>query len=143
MKQLKSFDIYDGKEHARDYDFVRVSRWITVKQNYNPNKGNALYDYAVDGFGNHSYSENFNPVENGGKYLDYFTFNGRNYAIEQFIAIGCVWDVLGHHAGYYENGEKHFISAYDTESYFNPLYIEWDECGERVRVYRESENKRG
>lgn len=26
MKQLKSFDIYDGKEHAREYDFVRVSR---------------------------------------------------------------------------------------------------------------------
>ena len=137
MKELRSFDIYDGKEHERDYNFCRVSRWIKVKQNYRPNKRNSLWDYVTDGAGYNTYSDNFNPEKNNGLFLDYFTFRGKNYALEQFIAIGCIWDNIGHSAGYYEHGEKHFISAYDRDSYYNPLYIELDECGEIVRVYEE------
>ena len=135
MKELRSFDIYDGKEHERDYNFCRVSRWIKVKQNYRPNKRNSLWDYVTDGDGYKSYQENFMPEK--GLFLDYFTFRGKKYAIEQFVALGCVWDCIGHYAGYYEHGEKHFISAYDRDSYFNPLYIEIDEYGENIRVYEE------
>ena len=135
MKVLKSFDIYDGKETEREYNFVRVSRWMRIKTNYKPNKRNSLWDYVTDGDGYKSYQENFTPEK--GLFLDYFTFRGKKYALEQFIAIGCVWDNIGHYAGYYENKEKHYLSAYDHESYFYPLYIELDECGENVRVYEE------
>ena len=135
MKTLQSFDIYDGKESARKINFVRVSRWIKIKQNYRPNKNNSLWDYVTDGDGYNTYSDNFNPEK--GLYLDYFSFSGKTYALNQFIAIGCIWDCIGHAAGYYENGERHFLSAFDHESYYNPLYIELDEYCENVRVYME------
>ena len=107
MKTLQKFDIYDGKEHIdNDHCFVRVSRWIKVKQNYSPNKNNKLWDYVVDSFGRHPYQENFDTSD--GLYLDYFTHNGRNYALGQFYSFGSIADSIGHFAGYYENGKSIF-----------------------------------
>ena len=135
MKTLKSFEIYDGKESERKESFVRASRWIKIKNNYNPSKRNSLWDYVTDGNGRGVYSDNFD--KSTGLYLDYFTFDGKNYALNQFVAIGSAWDCIGHHEGYYEDGEQFFISAYNIEDYFRPMYIELDEYCERVRVYRE------
>lgn len=135
MKKLNSFDYWNGTyEYKPNKKFVRVSRWITIKQNYNPTKRNALWDYVQDGYGYHPYQEKFNPEE--GLFLDYFEFDGRTYALEQFIAIGSIADSIGHAEGYIENGKRHNLNGYDANDYFYPLFIELDEYGERVRCYR-------
>lgn len=134
MKELVKFDIWNGEvEIDNRLKFVRVSRWITVKHNYNPNKGNELWDYVQDGYGYRTCQSGFH--EDDDLYLDYFTFNGRNYALEQFIAIGSIADAIEHREGYIENGKKHFLSGYDERDYYRPLFIELDEWGEKVRCY--------
>lgn len=118
-------------------EFYRVSRWITVKHNYNPCKNNKLWDYVMDGYGYKPYQENFNPDENGGLFLDFFTWNGRNYAVEQFCALGNpFWNPVNYS---YEDtdGKLHFLSGVDGEEYYHPIFVEFDECCERVRVYEE------
>ena len=136
MKRLTSFSIYDGKECENDYSYIRKSRWIKIKTNYKPSKRNALWDYVTDGSGYHPYQDQFNPAE--GLYLDYFTYNGRNYSIDQFMRIGCAFDCMGRYLGYYENGDKHYLAGYDSADYFNPIFIELDEYGENVRIYEEA-----
>ena len=112
----------------------RVSKWLPVKHNYNPSNRNSLYDYATDENGYRNGHIYFNPKN--GLYLDYFTWNKRNYAINQFIILG------GMMGGYPEmfndvDGKLTVVSAYDAEDYYNPILIELDEYGENVRVYRE------
>lgn len=141
MKELQKFDIYPGANYNpvetidTKYNYVRVSRWIKVKQNYNPRKNNRLWDYVTDENGYKPHNDNFNP-ENG-LYLDYFRFNGRTYAIEQFFAFGSIADTIGHASGYIENGEKHYLQGFDNENIYNPIFIELDEYGENVRIYEE------
>lgn len=72
--------------------FRRISRWITVKTNYHPAKNNCLWEYVTDGNGYKPYQAEFNP-ENG-LYLDYFTFNGKNYAVEVFYHSGIPFGIL-------------------------------------------------
>ena len=119
------------------YHYVRVSKWLKVKQAYNISKRNSLYDYCTDENGYHPYNDKYNP-ENG-TYLDYFTYNGKNYAIEQFIAIGSITDRLGHETGFIENSEIINLSGYDALNYYNPIFIEIDTYGEHVRVYKEEQ----
>jgi hypothetical protein len=141
MKTLDKFDIYPGNNYTPvesiddRYKYRRVSRWIQIRQNYNPGKRNRLWDYVTDENGRHPYQDNFSP-ENG-LFLDYFIFNGRTYAIEQFIGFGSIADCIGHHTGYIENGEKYYLSGFDSEDYYRPILLELDDCGERVRVYEE------
>ena len=117
--------------------FKRVSRWITVKQNYNPRKNNSLWDFVMDGYGYKTTDNNFDPEKNGGIYLDYFTFKGRNYAIEQFFALGNPFYMPVTYS-YDENGKKIFLSGVDMYGdLYKPIYIEMSECGESVRVYEE------
>ena len=81
------------------------------------------------------YQDNFTP-ENG-LYLDYFRFNGRNYAVEQFLCLGNpFWNPVTY---CYEdkNGKTCYLSGVDNENYFNPIYVEFDEYCENVRVYVE------
>ena len=138
MKELVKFDIWNGEtRYDTKLKFKRVSRWIKLKTNYNPNKRNELWDYVQDDMGYRTCQSGFNPDSD--LFLDYFTFNGRNYALEQFIAIGCIADAIGHSEGYIEDGKKHFLSGYDEQNYFRPLFIELDEYGERVRCYEYKE----
>lgn len=141
MKDLVKFDIYDGKKPQIDnkYKYRRVSRWIKVQENCNPGKNNSLWDYVMDGYGYHPYQDKFNNKDD--LYLDYFRYNGKTYAIEQFFAFGSIAEIIGHSTGYIENNEMHCISAFDSNGslYESPLMIELDECGERVRVYEEVE----
>lgn len=135
MKDLIKFDVWNGSETTDNRRiYCRVSRWITVKHNYNPSPKNALWDYVTDGCGYHPYNNEFNPDD--GLYLDYFTFDGRNYAIEQIIAFGGMCE-FGHFSGYIENGEKRYLSGYLDNNLYSPYHVELDEYGEHVRVYEE------
>ena len=134
MKELVKFDIWNGEtRYDTKLKFVRVSRWIKLKTNYNPSKRNELWDYVQDEAGYRTCQSNFNPESE--LFLDYFTFRGRNYALEQFIGIGSIADAIGHYEGYLENGKKHYLNGYDECDYFRPLFIEIDEYGEYVRCY--------
>lgn len=117
--------------------YERVSRWITIQKNYNPTKRNSLWDYVMDGYGYHPYQEQFSPED--GLYLDYFRFHGRTYALEQFYVLGGVW--VGGEPILYddEDGKLGVIGTVDMDGdIFHPLYGEFDEYCERVRLYREA-----
>ena len=126
----------DGWREAAPVKMIRVSRWITVKQNYTPRKNNSLWDYVTDENGRGPYSDKFDPA--GGLFLDYFTFNGRNYAINQFLTLGNPLHMPFTLAYENESGALCYLSGVDGDNYFDPLYIECDECMERVRVYMEA-----
>lgn len=112
----------------------RVSRWITIKHAYNVSKRNALAYYAMDENGYKEGQTNFNS-ENG-LYLDYFRFNGKNYAMEQFISNSSMWS-NGTQFFTDIDGKLTYIAGYDSENYYNPILIEIDEYCEHVRVYVE------
>lgn len=114
--------------------FNRVSRWIEVKQNYNPCPRNSRWYYVQDENGYKPHENNFNP-ENG-LYLDYFSYHGRNYAIEQFLSLSHPF-YLPVSYSYNEGGKQFCLSGVDGENIYNPLYIEMDETGEYVRIYEE------
>ena len=117
----------------------RKSRWIKRRTNYNPNKRNSLAYYITDGYGYREGTENYNPVEHGGKFLDYFRWNGRNYAIEQFMSMSSPFCSMVYQWEDRE-GKLNFLSGYDSENYFNPILIEISDCGEYIRVYEEGRN---
>lgn len=111
--------------------FRRVSRWIEVKHSYNPTKRNRLWDYVEDENGYKPYQDEFNP-ENG-LYLDYFRYNGRTYAVEQFIALGSMWAAVAY--SYEEDGKTAYLSGYDGEDIYTTMFVEFDEYCEHVRIY--------
>ena len=126
---MKKFTTIDGKHRL-----TRLSRWITIRTNYNASKRNSLYDYVMDGSGYHPYQDKYNPED--GTYLDYFRFNGRTYAIEQFVGLGSNACTGKPYQFVDSDGSITTVVAVDFDgSYFNPLYLEFDEHGERVRVY--------
>ena len=127
---MKQFRTVDGKNTV-----TRLSRWIQVKQNYSVNKRNSLYAFSTDENGYKPGQSEYNPAN--GTYLDYFRFNGRNYAIEQFIVLGSVWCGGESYEFKDTDGKSTFIGAVDFYGdLYEPLYIELDESGERVRVYK-------
>lgn len=126
---MKAFYTKDGKNIVN-----RLSRWITVKHAYNVNRRNSLFEFSTDENGYTPSQENYNP-ENG-TFLDYFSFGGRNYAINQFISLGSVCCGGSPYEFTDTDGKSTFIHAVDFYGdIYNPLYIELDEYGERVRVY--------
>ena len=106
----------------------RVSRWISIRHAYNVTKRHSLWYYATDGNGYRNGSEKFDPSSE--TYLDYFVWNGRKWAIDQFYRLDypIMWE---------EDSKLNFIGGYDSENYYNPILIEIDEYGEYVRVYEE------
>jgi len=104
----------------------RVSRWIKIRQAYNITSRHSLFYYRMDENGYRDGQTNFNP--DNGTYLDYFVFNGRKWAIDQFLRMDfpITWE---------ENDKLQFLSGYDSENYYNPLMIEIDDSGEYVRCY--------
>lgn len=127
---MKIITSKDGRKYQR------VSRWITHHTNYNPRQDNALWDYVCDGNGYHPYEEKFNPTE--GLYLDYFRYKGKNYALDQFYALGGVW--VGSWPIEYDDGDgkSSYIGAIDMDGdMFHPLYLEVEEGCERIRLYKE------
>ena len=125
-----------GWYEAGTRNFRRVSRWIKIKQNYNPCPRNSLWDYVQDENGYKPYQEQFNPKN--GLYLDYFSFGGRNYAIEQFLTLGNPFYTCVSYAYEDEDGKIHYLSGIDGENIYNPICIEVDDSCEYVRVYIEN-----
>ena len=127
---MKQFTTIDGKNTV-----TRLSRWITIRTNYNANKANSLYDYSTDENGYRPHQDGYNPA--GGTYLDYFRFGGRTYAIEQFISLGSMWIGEQPYRFTDTDGTISSVHAVDFDGdLYDPLYIEVDEYGERVRVYQ-------
>ena len=125
----KEFITKDGKHIV-----TRLSRWIMIRQAYNVNRRNSLFEFATDENGYKPGQDEFNPAN--GTFLDYFRFNGRTYAIEQFVALGSMWCGGAPYEFTDMDGKSSFVSAVDYYGdLYDPLYIELDECGERVRVY--------
>lgn len=126
---MKAFYTKGGKNIV-----TRLSRWISIKRAYNVNRRNSLFEFSTDENGYKPEQEQYNP-ENG-TYLDYFRFDGRTYAIEQFIALGSAWCGGEPYEFKDTNGKSTFIHAVDFYGdLYNPLYIELDEYREHVRVY--------
>lgn len=114
--------------------FRRASRWIKVRTNYKPTKRNSLWDYVLDENGKHPNDKKFDP---NSLFLDYFRWNGRNYAIEQFLCYGNpFWNPVTY--SYEEDGKRYFLAGCDRENYYHPISIEMDDYGENVRVYEEA-----
>ena len=99
-------------------ELKKVSRWISVN-GMEVTKNHSLYCYGED-------------TENGKRYVYTFRYNGRLYALDQFLNR---FGMLGFDKECKEYPK--FIIGYDGENYFNPLLIEIDECGEKVRLWRE------
>ena len=98
----------------KDCKITRVSRWIRIQTAFDITKKHSLFDYCD--------KTNENSI-------DYFRYNGRKYAVNQFFRLI--------HPIFFDdtNGKTNFISGYDSENYWNPYYIEIDDCGEYVRMY--------
>ena len=124
-----------GWNQDGEKEFVRVSRWITVKEDYNPTKRNSLWDYVEDENGYHPYNSNFDPTN--GTYLNYFVWQGRKYAVEQFLALGNPFYCPVSYSYEDENGRLCYLSGVDGDNYYNPIYVEFSECCEQVRIYQE------
>lgn len=125
----KEFITKDGK-----HIITRLSRWITIKQAYNVNRRNSLFDFSTDENGYTPGQDEYNP-ENG-TFLDYFIFCRRKYAIEQFVTLGSVWCGGEPYEFTDTDGKSTFVSAVDYYGdLYDPIYIELDRYGERVRVY--------
>ena len=124
----KVYVTVDGK-HA----FTR-SRWLDIRCAYKVNKNNSLYDFCTDEYGWHPYNDDFDPAN--GLYLDYFIYNRRKYALEQFIGIGSMACPGEPYQIKNNDGSTSTVCAVDFYGdLYNPLYVEFDESGEKVRVY--------
>lgn len=100
----------------------RVSRWIKVVSDYGVTERHSLVYYAQEAC-------------DGEKCVDYFRWRGRKWAVGQFLSVS---GMMGFHIGNWEEEDGlHWISGYDSEDYFNPIMVEFDEYCENVRVYRE------
>ena len=126
---MKEFICNNGRK------LVRLSRWITIQHNYNPSPKNRLAYYITDGNGYSNGQANFD--KSTGLYLDFFRWNGRNYAINQFLILGGPWTGGQPYMFTDTDGCTTVVSAYDGENYYNPIMIELDDCAEHVRVYQE------
>lgn len=96
----------------------RVSRWITVDC-IEVTKKHSLYYYGED-------------TENGKRTVYVFRYNGRLYALDQFLNR---YGMMGFDKEC--NEYPAFICGYDGENYYNPLLMEIDEYGEKVRLWEE------
>ena len=113
----------------------RLSRWIKIRT-LPVTKRHHLYDYATDGSGYHPYQDKFDPGD--GVLLDYFVFQGKQYALEQFLSTSSAWAGAWNPFYSANNVDDYVIlSGYEADEYFHPLLIEIGANGEFVRVYKE------
>lgn len=113
---------------------LRRSRWIPILHNRRPSRRNRLWPYVTDGNGYREWQAGFDP--SSGLNLDFFIWNNRNWAVEQFNSVN---GIMGMSPIFFENedGKTSFIAGYDSENYWNPILIELDDYRECVRVYEE------
>lgn len=68
--------------------------------------------------------------------LWFFRWQGRRYALGQFIRYGCPWGPPVPPMWEEADG-LHHMAGLDAEDYRNPIQIELSECCEAVRVWQE------
>ena len=113
---MKKITCNDGKE------IIRISRWIKVNTEFDITPKHSLFYYA----------DKLGEKEN---YIDYFRFDGKKYALNQFFRCGSMF--LNASYNWTEKDGLHFISGVDMGSdLYDPIMIELSECGEAVRVYK-------
>lgn len=101
-------------------ELKRVSRWIRI-DSLEVTKKHSLYYYADK-----------DDAYNGKYTVLAFSYKNRWYALGQFLNR---FGMLGFDKDCKEYPA--FISGYDGENYYNPLLMEMDEYGEKVRLYTE------
>lgn len=101
----------------------RVSRWIHRNQAYNVTPRHSLHYYAED-------------TGDGGNVVDFFRWNGRKWAVNQFFAFGTMFTPQAGEM-WEESDGLHCIAGYDSENWYNPIMIELSPDAECVRVYVE------
>lgn len=94
-----------------------VGRLQKIKSEYIVSKKHSLYCYSDD-------------CEDGSRIVDYIVYQGKKYAIGQFLRLG---GMMGGYPIILDNGD--IIGGYDAENYYNPLMIAIDDYGEYVRLY--------
>lgn len=112
--------IITGNDGSR---FKRCSRWITIRTDYDITPRHSLYDQSED-------------CEGGEKCVSYIRHNGITIPTGQMILLGSMFCPADKPFTFTEKGETHAISAVDFwTNLYNPYYIEFDEWGEKVRLY--------
>ena len=103
--------------------FKRCSRWIAIRTDYDITPRHSLYELAEE-------------CEGGEKCVSYIQHNGITIPTSQMILLGSMACPGEKPFEFKEKGETHAISTVDfwTDLY-NPYYIEFDEWGEKVRLY--------
>lgn len=108
----------------------RLSDWLDIKTDCDIPTTHPLWDYATDDYGRHPYEKEFDG--SGTTYLDYFNFEDKEFAINQFLlrhSLVCGFDL---ECKRYPS----YIMGYNAEELYNPLLIEFDEY-DKCRLYRE------
>lgn len=116
---MKEFETLDG------YKVYRLSRWIRI-QCLDVTERHPLWYYADE-----------DTQVGKRRTVDGFRWNGRWYALGQFMRFGSGFCPTPPPMFYDETGKLNYLGGYDSEEYFEPIMIEIDECGENVRVYKE------
>lgn len=103
--------------------FIRVSRWISRKTDYNITEKHGLYCYAED-------------CGDDTKCVDYIIYKGYRIPLGAMYCLGSLF-IGGNNYEFIENGETHFISAVDMDGdIYDPYYIECDPWGDKFRLYK-------
>ena len=108
MRAKKAF-FYTGKDYInREYreKYTRVSRWIKI-------------DYT--------------PTEAA---RPFFRHDNKRYYLDDFLRTGSPWSGLASEAIKAADGEAVNLAGYEAEVYYKPLFVEIDDGGEAVRLYR-------
>lgn len=104
-------------------EFERMSRWITIKTDYNITEKHGLFCYAEE-------------YDDGEYCVNYITHKGYRIAVNAMYLLGSFFISEKPHV-FIEKGEEHFINAVDMDgNIYDPFYIELDEWGEKVRLYK-------
>lgn len=113
---MREFTTTEGKT------LLRLSRWTRVH-----------CDVVSKRHPLHYYSEPDSEYPGKG-ILFWFRFNGKKYALDQFICMNGMWATPVMFED--ETGKLNYLSGYDSEDYYNPIMIEVSDDGEHVRVYQ-------
>lgn len=114
---MKKIICKDGSE------FIRVSRWISRKTDYNITEKHGLYCYGE-------------VCEDSTICVDYIVHKGYRIACAAMYGLESMF-ISDHNHEFIENKEKHFISTVDMDGdIYDPYYIECDEWGEKFRLYK-------
>jgi len=115
--------------------FTRLTSWKDVRH-IDVTKRHSLFESATDGNGYTSHDKEFNTNQKK-YYLDYVEY--KKYKIPLSSCANMFNNFYFPFVyRYSENGEIHYIHSFDMDDYFNPLYFEFSEDGERYRVYEKT-----